>query len=165
MLTKWRHKTEGLTSSQRLQVYEVLHNKWVDKGVQFSSRYNFLSLLIDSKVAFVVDQSFYPTKSYLISAAWFVTVDTKIIAWASFILSVAEEYRYSFTAELCTVLSIIVCIDSILSRYPHPTTAIIIEIGSDCSNILDSLRISIPIISMNKHLHQVIREIHLIKIR
>jgi len=58
-----------------------------------------------------------------------------------------------------------VCIDSILSRYPHPTTTIIIEIGSDYSNILDSLRISIPIISMNKHLHQVIREIHLIKTR
>jgi len=79
-LTKWRHKTEGLTSSQRLQVYEVLHKEWVDKAVQFLSRYNFLSLLIDSKVAFVVDGSFYPTKSYLISAAWFATVNTKIIA-------------------------------------------------------------------------------------
>ena len=67
-LTKWRHKTEELTSSQRLQVYEVPHKEWVDKAVQFSSRYNFLSLLIDSKVAFVVDGSFYPTKSHLISA-------------------------------------------------------------------------------------------------
>ena len=80
MLTKWRHKTEGLTSSQRLQVYEVPHKEWVDKAVQFSSRYNFLSLLIDNKVAFVVDGSFYPTKSHLTSAAWFTTVDTKIIA-------------------------------------------------------------------------------------
>ena len=137
----------------------------MDKAVQFSSRYNFLSLLIDSKVAFVVNGSFYPTKSYLISAAWFVTVDTKIIAQVSFISSVAEEYRYPFAAELYGVLSIIVCIDSILSRYPHFSTIIIIEIGSDCSNILDSLQISIPIISMNKHLHQVIREIHLIKTR
>ena len=125
----------------------------MDKAVQFSSRYNFLSLLIDSKVAFVVDGSFYPTKLHLISAAWFVTVDTKIIARASFISSVAEEYRHPFVAELCGVLSIMVCIDSILLRYPHPTTVIIIEIGSDCSNVLDSLWISIPIISMNKHLH------------
>ena len=61
------------------------------------------------------------------------------MARADFITSVAEEYRYPFLAELCGALSILICIDSILSRYPYPSKAFTIQIGSDCSDFLDTL--------------------------
>ena len=68
-LTQRKHLRKDITSNSRIQLYEVPHKEWVENLVKFSSRSSFISLLLDSKVAFVVDGSFYPTKSYLISAA------------------------------------------------------------------------------------------------
>ena len=58
-----------------------------------------------------------------------------------------------------------ICIDSILMRYPHPNIEFIVRIGSDCSSVLDTLWISSPVITILRYLHQVIREIFLIKRR
>jgi len=58
----------------------VPHKEWVENLVKFSSRSSFISLLLDSKVAFIVDGSFYLTKLYLISVAWFATVDKPILS-------------------------------------------------------------------------------------
>ena len=118
-----------------------------------------------SKLEFIVDGSFYPTKSYLISVAWFALTGRQLVAKAKFITSVVEEYRHPFAAELCGALSIMKCIDSVLARYPYPDTEFTVRIGSNCSSVLDTLWISSPVITMLRHLYQVVREIFLIKRR
>ena len=62
-----------------------------------------------------------------------------MVARADFISSVSEDYRYFYAAKLCSALSVIICIDSVLLRYPHPIKAFLIILGLDYSRIIDLL--------------------------
>ena len=68
-LIQAKHLRKDITSNSRIQLYEVPYKELVENLVKFSSRSSFILLLLDSKVVFVVDSSFYPTKSHLILAA------------------------------------------------------------------------------------------------
>ena len=131
--------------------------------MKFSTGANFIQLFLSGDLEFVVNGSFYPTKSYLILAAWFALIGKKVVARADFITSVAEEYHHPFLVELYGALSILICINSILSRYPYPSKAFTIQIGSNCSGFLDTLWITSLVITILRYLQQVIREILLIK--
>ena len=98
-----------------------------------------MQLLLSGDLEFIVDRSFYPMKSHLISAVWFASIGKKVVARADFITLVVEEYCHPFSVELCRALLILICIDSILLRYLHPSKAFTIQISSNYSSILDTL--------------------------
>ena len=152
-LSLQKHPYLAVTSEIKKRQFDIPNKGWVDESVVFSKHLDFLNLLLASKLEFVVNSSFYPTKSHLISAAWFASIGRQLVAKATFITSVVEEFQHPFSAELCGALSIMTCIDSILTRYPHPNIEFIVRIGSDCSSVLDTLWISSPVITMSKHLH------------
>jgi hypothetical protein len=101
----------------------------------------------------MVDGLFFPERSSLISAIWYASVDNKIVARGDLISLVLEEYHYLYAAELCSALSVIVGIDSILSRYPYISTTFETEIGSDCQLVIYSLWNTSPVIMLNTDLH------------
>ena len=102
-------------------------------------KFNFLQKLLDSKVTFVVDESFFPEWSSLILAVWYTSVDHKIVARGDFISSVAEEYYYPYAAELCRALSIMNGIDFILLSFLYLSKAFNLRIRSDYQLVLHSL--------------------------
>ena len=81
----------------------------------------FIHRLFRGKLLFIIDRSFYPSRLYLISAAWFISFSKKIVSLRNFISLVAEAYRYPYVAELYDILSIVVMINTILLRYPYPS--------------------------------------------
>ena len=98
-----------------------------------------LLAILSSKAIFVVDGSFFSSKSTLISVVWFMVKEIIIIAQGNFISSIYELYRYSHAAELCRVLLFISIIDLLLLMYLYPSTAIEIEVESDYFLVLHNL--------------------------
>ena len=121
-----------------------------------------LAILLD-KARFVVDRSFYPSRSTLISVAWFMVKDKIIVVQEDFISSVYKLYRYPYAVELYRVLSFISTVDLILLIYPYPSIAIEIGVGSDCLLELHNLWSNKTIFLMSQYMHQVVKEIYLIK--
>ena len=119
--------------------------------------------ILSSKTTFVVDESIFLLKSTLISVTWFMVQKEIIIAHRDFISLVLEQYRHSHTVELYRVLSIMTAIDIILLIYPYPSTLIKKEIGTDYLDIIHNLWNIKIIFSIAQHIHQIIREIYLIK--
>ena len=107
--------------------------------MKIAKSYNLLQDLLAGKVIFVIDRSFFPEYSHLISAVWYVLVAEKIVARGDFISSISEEYRHLHIAELCSTFSIIVFIDAILSRYPYLSIAFKIKIRSNCQLVINLL--------------------------
>ena len=66
---------------------------------------------------------------------------------------------------LCGALSIMSGVDYILSRSPHPSQAFNLKIGSDCKSVIYSLWNASLVIALSAHLHQVAREIGLLRDR
>ena len=56
-----------------------------------------------------------------------------------------------------------VSIDTILSLSPHLRVPLETSIRSDCQSIIDTLLNISPVIMLNKHLHQIVREIGLLR--
>ena len=56
--------------------------------------------LLNSEVLFVINRSFFPEKSHLIAAIWYISVSGKVVARGDSISSIAEEYRHIYSAEL-----------------------------------------------------------------
>ena len=152
-LLPWRYPYPAVTSEIKTRQFDILNKGWVDESVVFSKHLDFLNLLLASKLEFVVNGSFYPTKSHLISVAWFASTERQLVAKATFITLVVEEFRHRFTVELCRVLLITICIDSILMRYPYLNIEFTVRIGSHCSSVLDTLWLSSLVITMSRHLH------------
>ena len=75
----------------------------------------------------------------------------------------AEEYCYPYAAKLCGALSVMNGIDFILSCFPYPSKAFDLKIRSDYQSVLHSLWNTSLVIILNAHLHQVVREIGLIR--
>ena len=61
------------------------------------------------------------------------------IATRDFISTVSPEYSNAFAAELCRILSILVAIDHVLSKYLSILSVIIIKTGTDCQSVIDSI--------------------------
>ena len=112
----------------------------------------------------MVNWSFFPEQLSLISAVWYTSVDSRIVARGDFISLVSEEYHHPYAAELCGALSIWKGIDHILSRYPHLSMAFAIKIGSNYQSVIYSLWNTSLVITLNTYLHQIVREISIIRV-
>ena len=64
-----------------------------------------------------------------------------------FITSVPIEYSHPYTIELCGVISFMVFIDYLLSKYLAPAKDKCIEVGLDCQSVIDNISNKSPIIS------------------
>ena len=91
----------------------------------------FIYRLFRGKLAFIIDRSFYSSRLYLISAAWFISFSKKIVGLGNFVSLVAEAYWYPYVIELFSLLLIAVVINIILLRYPYPSVMMQLEIKSD----------------------------------
>ena len=134
-----RNNEDWIRQSSEINTKLFPHQTWFDFNIKIAEGFNFLKKLLEGKVLFMVDGSFFPERSSLILAIWYASVDNKIVAHGDFISLVLEEYCHLYAVELCGVLSIMVGIDSILSRYPHPSTVFETEIRSDCQLVIHSL--------------------------
>ena len=90
-------KTSYMSNHSKCSLWMFMYEKpsystWVDESVVFSKHLDFLNLLLASKLEFVVNGSFYPMKSHLISAAWFASTERQLVAKAIFITLVVEEF-------------------------------------------------------------------------
>ena len=79
--------------------------------------YNIIIVLLVNKVEFIVDSLFYSSRFYLVSAAFFILVQRKIVGKGNFTSALAEDYRNLFVAELYRVLSFLVLIDYTLTKH------------------------------------------------
>ena len=86
-----------------------------------------------------------------------------MIAKGNFITIVAEEYCHPYLAELCRVLSFLVSIDYILSKYSHVSSTKTFGISSNYQAVFNNLGRVKNIISLTTYLHQIVREITLIR--
>ena len=68
---------------------------------------------------FIVDSSFHPSQLYLILVLWILN-HPNIEAYRDFILIVAEDYQHLDTAELYSILAILVVISIIYQYIPFP---------------------------------------------
>ena len=80
---------------------------------------------------YIVDSSFYPSKSRYILEAQFASEEEEIIVNEDFITTVTEEYRHPYVAEICSVLSYLVIINNILFKYLNILKKVEIVVGSD----------------------------------
>ena len=55
-----------------------------------------------------------------------------LIAKGDFITTVVEEYHYPYSAEICRVLSFLVTVDYILSKYPYVLSTKTFGVSLDC---------------------------------
>ena len=101
----------------------------------------------------MVDKSFYPSNSRYISAAWFMSESEEVIARGDFITMVAEEFRYSYAAEICRVLAYLKTINNILTKYSNVSRRLRLVMGSDYQAVINNLWNINPITLMSKHLH------------
>ena len=124
-----------------------------------------MSILFENKLKFVVDRLFYLEKSYLILAAWIAVNRKERVTKGEFILSVHESCRYPYAAETAGILSFLVAVDYLLLTHSYPSQSIEIETRLDCMSALRILWKSKIIFSTSQHLHQVAREIYLLKIK
>ena len=74
ILLLWRYPYPVVTSEIKTRQFDIPNKGWVNESVVFSKHLDFLNLLLTSKLEFVVDGSFYPIKSHLISAALFALI-------------------------------------------------------------------------------------------
>ena len=62
--------------------------------------------MIQNKIEFSTDVSFFPEHSEVVSAHIIITYQNRKIRWADFITSIIATLQKLFTAELCRVLAI-----------------------------------------------------------
>ena len=122
-------------------------------------------VLFRNKAKVVVDGFFFPVKSHLVSAAWIMVIEQLKLMKEEFILSVHEQYWYPYTIKLAGVLSFMEAIDYILSTHPHPSKSFVVEIESDYLSVLKVLWNNKQIFSSSQYLHQIVREIYLLKMK
>ena len=91
-LSPQRHPYPAVTSKIKTRQFDIPNKGWIDESVVFLKHLDFLNLLLASKLEFVVDSSFYPIKSHLILAAQFASTGRQLVANATFITSVVEEF-------------------------------------------------------------------------
>lgn len=76
-----------------------LHNEQlITNNFTFKNEALFLQVLLNNELICVDDGSFYPDRSHLISAAWFASMNGKVIAFRYFISSVPIEFSHPFSA-------------------------------------------------------------------
>ena len=119
-------------------------------------------MLYRGTLKYIVDSSFYLSKSRYISVAWFTSEEEEIIANGDFMTTVAEEYRHPYAAKICSILSYLIMINNILFKYPNILKKVKIVVGSDYQIVIDNLWNSNLITLILKHLYQIVREIKLI---
>ena len=141
--------------------FQPPHSQWCNSSTSLSDPSNFMHTLLSNQAVFIIDGSFFPHKSHLISAAW-VLHHSSILCYADFLFSVAIEFRHPFAAEFCGALSIFIFLDNFLSKYLTILNPFLITVGSDCSSVLDRLWDTSLITNSSTHLHQILREIKLI---
>ena len=91
----------------------------------------FLKEFIHSKLIYITNRSFYPDKSHLILAAWFASINERVIVYYNFILSVLAKYIHLFIAEIYRVLLFMAAVDYILIKYPNSAIELSITISSN----------------------------------
>ena len=91
-LSLWRYPYLAVISEIKTRQFDIPNKGWVDELVVFLKYLDFLNLLLASKLEFVVDGSFYPTKSHLISVVQFTSTGRQLVAKATFITSLVEEF-------------------------------------------------------------------------
>ena len=109
--------------------------RWFNNGVTFEQKRMSYATLFRGEATFVVDGSFFPNRSDLISAAWFlVSPSFQKLAIGDFITTVAMDFRHPFASEICGALSIFFFIDEMFQSAPINTRpySIEIQLGSDC---------------------------------
>jgi len=115
--------------------------------------------LFRGEATFVVDGSFFPNRSELISAAWFlVSPSFQKLAISDFITTVAMDFHHPFASEICSTLSIFFFIDKMFQSAPINTrpSSIEIQLGSDCQAVIDNLWDPNPIVSFFRSMHQIV---------
>ena len=117
--------------------------------------------LLSNQAVFIVDGSFFPHKSYLISVAW-VFYYSSISCYTDFLFFITIEFRHPFAAEFYGALSIFIFLDNFLSKYPIILNLFLITVSSDCFSVLDRLWDTLLITNSSIHLYQILREIKLI---
>ena len=123
----------------------------------YTPRHSFPHLMKNNTLCFVVDGSFYPERSTLVSAAWRCSLEEKLLVTGSFISSVALEYRHPYSAELCDCLSIIKFIDWIASK--HKFSGLKVSIGTECQSVINRLIYTPTVTSFSTSMYQVLKEI------
>ena len=123
----------------KLEQFQIPNDLWVWDNVKFTLEERFIIALHKGTLKCIADSSFYPFKSKYISVAWFISKDNIILANGEFITTVAEEYRHSFAAEICSMLSFLVIIDNILYKYLNTGGKVSIVVESDCQAVIDDL--------------------------
>ena len=63
--------------------------------------------IVSGSATFVIDGSFYPDKSHLLSAHWGCSSNEVLLASGNFISTVKLQYQNACTAELCGNLVVV----------------------------------------------------------
>ena len=79
-----------------------------------------------------------------------------MIAKGDFITTVVEEYWYSYSVEICRVLSFLVTVNYVLSKYIYVLSTKTFGIGLYCQVVFNNLGRARNIISLTTHLHQIV---------
>ena len=85
-----------------------------------------------------------------------------IIVEGDFISSISLEYHHPYLAEFCSTLAIIQLVIYTMEKIEIKLSEIEIEIGSDCSAVINILFSIINTISLLVNLYQIHREIKML---
>ena len=116
--------------------------------------------IVSCSSTFVVDGSFYPDKSHLVSAHWRCSKDEILLTEGNFVSTVECQHRNAYTAELCGCLAVIQFVEWILAGSTSHSP-ISISIGTDCSAVINRISSTQLVTSFTTYLHQIVREIRL----
>jgi len=130
--------------------------------VNFVDNEIFSKLLVTGELTILVDRLFFPHKSSLVSAYFVITHKNRKIGSRDFISTIALLYRKPFNLELCRVLTICKVIEYIVQK-KKIKQLIHIRITSDYAAVINFLHQLRSTISNKAILHQIKREILLIK--
>ena len=110
------------------------------------------ALLLDSKVYFIVDGSFYSCKPHLITAAWKLK-NYSIISSGDFISLAVNDYQHLYEAELYDTLKILEAVDYILTIYSLKIKPFNLGVGTDFQSVIDAIINLYLYASSNRHIH------------
>ena len=78
----------------------------MENNVEWIDQEAYIVNLINNRIVFCIDGSFFPEKSHLIAVYILASIRNRIILRAKFITMAALKYHHSYIAELCGSLGI-----------------------------------------------------------
>ena len=145
-----------------VEEHNVAPDQWCETSVKGLNLETFYELLMQGDVTLSVNGSFFPDKSSLTSAHYIIAHKERKLGSGDFTSTVAANYRNAFTAEPCGVLAICKLIEYAAQR--RTTDRLVrVKIVSDCVAVINFLPSTRSTISNKATLHQIKREMLLIK--